>query len=146
MLDFLKRHKVWVASSVIVLMVAGPLLGLWLATRGNDPHGSGSSQTAASAFGITYVQLTPHLASYYHVGTDHGALVTDVAPGSAAEQAGIRPGDVIISFAGKQLGPDTPLFGLLEDCALGDTVDLEVWHQNDVRPLGLNLGSGCSSP
>jgi len=57
---------------------------------------------AASAFlGVTSQTFDSGLASQTGLPVDHGALVLDIAPGGPADQAGIRPGDVIVAFDGK---------------------------------------------
>jgi len=43
--------------------------------------------------GVAPQRLTPELATQF--GTDHGALIAEVTPGSAAEKAGLQIGDVI---------------------------------------------------
>jgi S1-C subfamily serine protease len=64
-----------------------------------------------------------------------GALVVDVAPGSAAYKAGIRPttrdsagkiklGDVIVAVDGKKIESVNDLFLILEQRKVGDTVTL----------------------
>ena len=47
--------------------------------------------------GITIQDLTPEIAQAMHLGADQGGeLVVRVVSGSAAEQAGLKAGDVII--------------------------------------------------
>jgi Do/DeqQ family serine protease len=48
--------------------------------------------------GIAIQDVTPGLAQALELATDRGALVTQVEPGSPAEQAGIKPGDVVVSI------------------------------------------------
>jgi Do/DeqQ family serine protease len=47
--------------------------------------------------GVTIATVTPEIASNYGLDDTVGALVTTVAPGSAAEQAGLQINDVIVS-------------------------------------------------
>ena len=48
--------------------------------------------------GITVTEITPDVARQLGVSSTEGALVTEVVPGSPADEGGIRPGDVIREF------------------------------------------------
>jgi serine protease Do len=59
-------------------------------------HGSAQGESAENAMGMTLSNATDDLASKFNLGENHhGALVTEVKPGSPADNAGIRPGDLI---------------------------------------------------
>jgi len=47
--------------------------------------------------------ITPWLARGLGLGRDHGVILADVFPGTPAEQAGLRVGDVVIALDGKRL-------------------------------------------
>jgi len=51
--------------------------------------------------GIGVQDITPELAESLKLSRTSGALITDVVGGGPAEKAGIKPGDVLISVAGK---------------------------------------------
>lgn len=55
-----------------------------------------------------------------------GALVVSVMPGSAADRAGIRPGDIIYSFNGKALTGGAELRDSMAGVKKGDTVKLKI--------------------
>ncbi len=69
-----------------------------------------------------------------------GALVVRVEPGSAAEKAGLQPGDVIRSFDGKKvdLSSDLPL--LVAATRPGTKVKLDVWREGRATTLDASLG------
>ncbi len=48
--------------------------------------------------GILVEQLTPIMAEKYHLATEDGLFVSEVARNSIAEKAGIQPGDVIVQL------------------------------------------------
>ncbi|HVQ00508.1 MAG TPA: trypsin-like peptidase domain-containing protein [Candidatus Thermoplasmatota archaeon] len=48
--------------------------------------------------GIIGLDMSPTLASYYNLGSDHGALVVRINEDSPADHAGLRPGDIIIQI------------------------------------------------
>ncbi|MDI7268024.1 MAG: trypsin-like peptidase domain-containing protein [Myxococcota bacterium] len=63
-------------------------------------------------------------------GGDPGRRVwiVDVMPGGPAEQAGLRPGDVVLRFGGQTVDRP-PLFGwMASTAASGRPVDIEVWR------------------
>ena len=47
--------------------------------------------------------LTKELAEQFGVKSDSGVVISDIEPGSAAEEAGLEPGDVILEAAGKKV-------------------------------------------
>ena len=52
----------------------------------------------ARRIGIDCEPLTPQLAQFF--GVDDGVLVMTVTPGTAAEKAGLKAGDVIVKVSG----------------------------------------------
>lgn len=53
--------------------------------------------------GLQVQDLTPDLARSLNLESDKGVVVSQVTPGSAAEEAGIRRGDVILEAAGEEV-------------------------------------------
>ncbi len=51
--------------------------------------------------GVVVQELTPELAEQFGVPGQNGAVVTNITPGSPAEKAGLKPGDILTSFDGK---------------------------------------------
>jgi serine protease Do len=55
-----------------------------------------------------------------------GVLVQEVAPGGVAEAAGVKPGDRILSFGGKEATDSRGLRALLRGSKAGETVKVVV--------------------
>ena len=53
--------------------------------------------------GVNIQDLTPELAKEFKLSQAKGALVAEVTPGSPAEKGGIKGGDLITSFNGKEV-------------------------------------------
>ena len=61
-----------------------------------------------------------------------GCLVTTVQPGTAADKAGLQPGDVILKFEGKEVTDFDGLTALIATKGGGETVELEIERQSQV--------------
>ncbi len=53
--------------------------------------------------GVNIQDLTPELAKEFKLEQSKGALVAEVTPGSPAEKAGVKSGDLITAFNGKEV-------------------------------------------
>jgi serine protease Do len=53
--------------------------------------------------GTHFMSLNPSVAGQLGLNDTRGALITDVVPGSPAESAGLKPGDVIRSYNGRKV-------------------------------------------
>jgi S1-C subfamily serine protease len=70
-----------------------------------------------------------------------GALITEVLPGSPAEEAGLQAGDVIMAVDGQPVGPDGALAELIARYEPGDRLTLEVQGADGVfRAVRVTLG------
>ncbi|NNG12453.1 MAG: DegQ family serine endoprotease [Halobacteria archaeon] len=86
--------------------------------------------------GLVTQDLTPELARAFGMQQQKGAVVAQVTPGSAAETAGLRPGDVIVSLNGRQLGGSGDLRNAIGMLRVGTRVRLDVLRKG--RPVTLH--------
>jgi len=86
--------------------------------------------------GITYLPVTAAVVEYYDLAVKSGALVTEVVPGSPAEEVGLKPGDVILSFNGTRLEERVTLLGMI--MSTGSRASLEICRGNDIRTVELD--------
>ncbi|WP_165073542.1 trypsin-like peptidase domain-containing protein [Paludisphaera rhizosphaerae] len=90
-----------------------------------------SGKVSRSRIGVQMEPLTPVLAK--QLGLEDGVkgiLVSLVADGSPAEKAGLKQGDVIVSFGGEKLDGSLPVFRLkVAASAVGKGVDIDYYRE-----------------
>lgn len=91
--------------------------------------------------GVSYAELSPQVASYYGIGADQGALINSVEPGSPADKAGLKPGDVITAIDNQKLDEEHSLAGTLLEYKIGDAVKLTVTRNGSSVTLTASLDS-----
>ncbi|GAA4322229.1 hypothetical protein GCM10023144_02040 [Pigmentiphaga soli] len=87
--------------------------------------------------GVVVQEITQALADSFHLPEPSGALVSYVAPGGAADQAGLRPGDVILRVGGRKVVQSADALIAIADAAPGDSVPLSIWR--DRAPLSVDV-------
>lgn len=90
--------------------------------------------------GISHVELTRGMATYYGLSATEGTLVVRVSPGSPAESAGLRPGDVLTAIDDEALDEEHPFLNVLLHHQPGDTVTLHVDRYGEQLTLQAVLG------
>ena len=93
--------------------------------------------------GITVMSITESQAYYY--GYEPGITVTEVTPGSCAEQGGIKVGDKIVAFNGVEVSTSTELNFQKEKCSIGDTVTITVERDGQTLDLSVTLSQGTAA-
>ncbi len=93
----------------------------------------------AAFLGVSTQSVTPALARQMDLAVTDGALVTRVTAGSAAAEAGIREGDVIVSLAGSPVTEASDVQALVRGQRPGDRVDVVVNRGGETRTLSATL-------
>jgi S1-C subfamily serine protease len=89
--------------------------------------------------GITPSQNTPELGEQFGLETDEGVLVMRVEEGTAAADAGVEEGDVIVALDGEEIETVEDLFGELRQHKPGDVVEVEVLRDGERVELQVTL-------
>ena len=91
--------------------------------------------------GVTVQELNQTLAESFGLKRPDGALVSQVAEGSAAQRAGLKAGDVITEVNGKPVERSGELSTVIGMSKPGDRVKLTVWRDKQSRQIEATLGA-----
>ncbi len=73
-----------------------------LPADGQDTQAAASDEAGGRGIGIALAPISPDLRDQLNLPSrTHGAVIAQVQPGSAAEQAGLQAGDVVVGVANK---------------------------------------------
>jgi serine protease Do len=78
------------------------------------------------AIGVIPETITPKLGAALGLDRDWGVIISDVAPHSAADAAGLETGDVVLSIGGKPLREARDLALAVFERAPGDELSMEI--------------------
>lgn len=90
--------------------------------------------------GIGLQGLNHDLAAAFGLKDARGALISDVKAGSPAEQAGLKQGDVIVSYQGTSVEDGVALQRLVTRTTVGARVTLNVIRDGHERELTVRVG------
>jgi len=95
--------------------------------------------------GISIQPVTEEIARSFGLKRAQGALVSDIMTGSPAEKAGLRQGDIIARFAGKEIKSVQQLQLLVAETPVGSQVEIEFFRDGQLKKLSLSLASADSA-
>jgi len=85
--------------------------------------------------GINAQDITPDLAESFGIRNHQGAIVSGVYPGSAAERAGLLPGDILIKVGDESVNDARSAMNITASLMPGSQVELAVIRQGRPRTL-----------
>lgn len=86
-------------------------------------------------FGAAAQDLTPDLSAAMGIELYRGAVITTVESGSAAERAGLRPGDIITAVDGRAIGNAADLRNRIGLLSAGSSMELLILRNGKRRTL-----------
>jgi Do/DeqQ family serine protease len=90
-------------------------------------------QVKRGVLGVNIYDVTPDVAKEFGLSDASGALVAGVAQGSAAEHAGVKTGDIIVSINGAPMRNASELRNSIGMLRVGDQVEIGLLR--DGKPL-----------
>ena len=92
-----------------------------------------------AGLGAIVQSLTANMAKSFGLNTTEGALLSGINPGSAAEKAGLKPGDIVLSIDGEKVIGSGDLVAKLYTHQPGDTVTLTVLRNGTQSDFAVTL-------
>lgn len=91
--------------------------------------------------GVTGNSINPELAKAMDLKTNQGGFISQVVPDSAADEAGIKAGDIIIEVNGKPIKGFFELRAKISSIGSGNSVDLTLLRDGDEKEVTVMLKS-----
>jgi serine protease Do len=96
--------------------------------------------------GVYLKTITPELAEGLHLTVDDGVILEDVAPGSSADKAGLKVGEIVTTVGGKRVD-DLREFALdLYAYKVGQSVDVGVLRNGKVQNVPVTVMERTDDP
>jgi len=96
--------------------------------------------------GVYIQKLTPEAAENLGISGKHGALVSDVTSGGPAEKAGIRSGDVIVGFNGKEIRDEHELPQAVASTKPGKTANVRLLREGKEMTVAVTIAEMTGEP
>jgi S1-C subfamily serine protease len=90
--------------------------------------------------GVTITTIDAESAKALGAEVNRGALVSDIQPGSAAEEAGLKVDDIIVRVDNRKIDDSRALLNAIGLKGSGDTVRIELLRDGETRTVTATLG------
>jgi len=90
--------------------------------------------------GIVVQPVTRDIAGSLRLNSANGVIVSQVQPGSAAERAGLKRGDVILALNGNVVSDSNSFRNEIAGTPPGRTVTLRIWREGSEQEVRPTLG------
>ena len=89
--------------------------------------------------GVAIQDLSPEMAEYYGIESKNGVFVADVFKGDPADEAGIKPKDIILEVNGKNIESSRQLTAMIADLEVGDTATVAVLRNGQKKSFTVKI-------
>lgn len=96
-------------------------------------------RTRRGWLGVRIQSVTDEIAESFGLERDIGALVAEVQPDSPAEKAGLQPGDIIVTYNGREVTEMRRLPSMVAETEIGVSVPLTIWRDGKKQELEVTI-------
>jgi serine protease Do len=134
-----------VGINTAIISPSGGSIGIGFSVPSNTAKGvidqlRQFGETRRGWLGVKIQTITPEIAESLNLGSPAGALVSDVVPTGPADKAGIKAGDVILSFDGKPIREMRDLPRLVADTPVEKNVEVLIARSGGKQNMKVTLG------
>jgi serine protease Do len=98
-----------------------------------------SGKVTRGRIGVQIQDVNQALANSFGLPKPQGALISGVEPGSPAETAGLKTGDVVLGVNGKEISQLSELSGAIAATKPGNNARLQVWREGKSRDVDVKV-------
>jgi S1-C subfamily serine protease len=91
--------------------------------------------------GVSIQPVTEDIAKSFGLSRPQGALISEIMAGGPAEKAGMKQGDIIMRFAGKEVRDARQLQLVVADTRVGEKVEVEIFREGRAQKLFVTIGN-----
>ena len=99
-----------------------------------------NGQVIRGWIGVEPQDITPELAESFNLQKSSGTIIAGVLKGGPADKAGVKPGDILISVAGKPVSDTVSMLNLVAQLSPGETVKVTVLRKSREAVFDLTVG------
>ena len=97
-------------------------------------------KTSRGWLGVRIQLVTEEIAEGFGLDSPKGALVASIENNSPSSRAGVKHGDIILKFDGKNIKNARNFPRIVATRKVGENVQLEIWRDNNIIHLNVLLG------
>ena len=90
--------------------------------------------------GVSIQPVSDDVASSLGISRNRGEIVQSVVAGEAADRAGVRPGDIVLSVNGRDVSPEQTLSFLVANIDPGSQATLDLIRDGQRRQVNVTVG------
>ena len=103
-----------------------------------------TGQVTRGYMGVVFSELNAQTVRALDAKSDKGALIREVVPGSPAERAGLRSGDIVVAINGKPTDDATTLRNQISVLSPGTKTPLRVARGPNEVMLEIEVAKRCA--
>jgi serine protease Do len=96
-------------------------------------------ETRRGWLGVGLAALTPEIAQRNNMPVPRGAVIRRVTPGGPAQRAGLRAGDIVVRFDGRDVADTRVLTRLVAEAEVGRVVQIEIMRAGRQQALPVRI-------